>query len=921
MPVAGKIVSGAAHRQVSGVSWTIVSVPARSRYAKRESARAAKSVPLAPLGPPLARVTVPLKPLGTLSAPRTSFTPDVVGPYELRLTARVAGQPVTDQVTVDAIPRSPIVTVDTSESSNGTAGIAVGTTNYPAPPMAVDETGKPEWSGVGAGNEYFLALWQVLVLDRATLAPLANWTYGECYPGNNPEEASVCRMGADNHLVVVNINADLSGLSAPNGAIVITTSHPAGSDSSGNDYWGPPTDLNIATNHLTAMGFPSDDKLLTGAGAGSVSAIGVLGMPVGDATIKVDPGGSGQITGYLGQDPLNLYTFMPSAREDFDTRVTDTCGSSGVDCTVVQSVGDATDTGVIPNGEGAYVVAAYNPYSLKQVRGGVFETSDDPGGVQASDMVHWLSSLYGTGDLVLITAVRTPKMGAHPMVDPRSSKEAWLELAAQVAVVGGTRDLFNRSASSTYSLYSLIGWTGAGEGNGIETSSGTGRLRGALVPNVRSRFRPTNVSADGPAHELLEQLVMRTPDPVWPGDHTPGRRAAIDWIGCNVPQLGSQPRTAYWETPFDATLEQSIDNGIDALTFNATNPNCPRTVAFTQDQFAWAQGELKQEVEWVANVDDFFQILKNPEASITGGNEMSAWATAQTLNDNLTKQLEALKSTATQFGWFDIASAVLNMVGGFSSFAKAGEQFAKFAAVFAGSTALAGTLFQDLDTGAPSNADRTVEVDNLVNTLTEEASSQALAYVAMEKMIVSDYSKLSVLGHYFNCDANDGGCGPHGEYDDFSLSTNRRVAAGEAATRAIDRVLYEKIVPLAFPVWNTGGTQDPNDFSLWSCVNPNDDPFPGAPGIDRTATLQQIDPASPGIANAKTDNIYQSYIMVARSRTTYSWPSKTVLERMYDPVVVSPKVSDGGLGLRPQDVLPYSTSVYHPGPLVICSWS
>jgi len=60
-------------------------------------------------------------------------------------------------------------------------------------------------------------------------------------------------------------------------------------------------------------------------------------------------------------------------------------------------------------------------------------------------------------------------------------------------------------------------------------------------------------------------------------------------------------------------------------------------------------------------------------------------------------------------------------------------------------------------------------------------------------------------------------------------------------------------VPLAFPVWNTGSTSNP-DPSRFSCDAYWDDPYTGSPERARTAALLALDPAHPGVQAGRTFN-------------------------------------------------------------------
>jgi hypothetical protein len=123
-----------------------------------------------------------------------ALRPDAPGIYRLRLTTSVGRRTLSDNVTVYALPRSPVFELNTNPS--GKAGIQLGNTFYAAPPMA-GTTSNPSWSGDG-----YQALWQVLAVNRTTLVPLWNRTYGAC--GNQ-----ICRIGANGKPEAVNAQQEL----------------------------------------------------------------------------------------------------------------------------------------------------------------------------------------------------------------------------------------------------------------------------------------------------------------------------------------------------------------------------------------------------------------------------------------------------------------------------------------------------------------------------------------------------------------------------------------------------------------------------------------------------------------------------------------------------------------------------------------
>jgi hypothetical protein len=81
--------------------------------------------------------------------------------YVLKLTDGTGGAAVSARVTLDAVPASPMVPVDTIVGPPGHAGIRVGATTYAAPTVAGD----------------WVEFMQVLVLNRKTLGFVSNTSY------------------------------------------------------------------------------------------------------------------------------------------------------------------------------------------------------------------------------------------------------------------------------------------------------------------------------------------------------------------------------------------------------------------------------------------------------------------------------------------------------------------------------------------------------------------------------------------------------------------------------------------------------------------------------------------------------------------------------------------------------------------------
>jgi hypothetical protein len=489
-------------------------------------------------------------------------------------------------------------------------------------------------------------------------------------------------------------------------------------------------------------------------------------------------------------------------------------------------------------------------------------------------------------------------------------------VAKAIASIGGTQDAFNRSMGSSSDSYSLLGWSGAGQANGTEVADATGRLRGALAPDIQSLFRPHNVSSVAQPSEQLAQLVLRRPVTTWPLDHDPGAHAALDWIGSQIPELGDSPREAFWSQIISQSTANTIHSEVENVTFKSS-PGSFNGVTFTEAQFDDARTVLAQEVHWVGKVRNFLSLLQEPTTQ--AGN--NAWDQAQVLQSDLEKQLSNLQSKAQlSYDWFGIAAALGNLVApGFD------EELENTISAFAAMTDFADAIYQGAN-GAPGSAqDRRVAANDLATHIKNQAQNTADEYQRMGDMIVSDPTKLAELGHWEQCDPNDNGCGINGKYDGYSLTQSAQNDDGVAAARAVERQLYEQLVPLAFPVWDTGSTAvAPDDVGTqvdeYSCGANIDNPLLGSPTATRWASLQHIDPSKPGVSDPNGYNDWRVYLMVGRSGLYYAWPDKkTILDTMFDPPSQT-DLGQGGLGIRPADVMLHPSAVYQPPSDLDCGW-
>jgi hypothetical protein len=902
------------------VRWEVLDAPSGSRFAEASKSAATARQPAA---------------LGSANSPTPTFQPDVIGRYKLAMTAGDRSGATRDRVTLFAVHDSPLVPVHTStraapELGDSRPRIEVGPAIYRAPFICRVSGCSGTYLGT-VGSIAYRAYWQVLVLERQTLALVSNRTYGVCSPLGKPDNdpgATFCRMGSNGKPVNVDLAKEITAPGPER--LVIASSHTpyVGGDNPDNNDWGRPGVSPFDATVFTKIGFPppklsSLDQQVEAAPAGGVSVIGVPGMKPGDAEFTVNPQPGG-IDGYLIHDnttPVPHYRLLRSARESFDTR--SPCDSP---CTVAQAVGGTnTATQNVAAGSGGYLVSAYERHSLKLQDAQFFTTTTNRQVPEAAEngVVGMTAFLNKWGDinsgragsLILVTSQHGSGVASSPLAEYEGIRGPdWISLAEAIASIGGTRHQFNTAAISAGGNYTLIGFGGAAEGNGSEAILGQNpRVRGALVPDQQSLFAPANVDTTGNAPpERLTRLIVREPFETWPLDDDRGASNALQWIGKQL-EIGD-PRHAYWVGGgISSATAQTLIDRLSCMPPNCANPivmPAPGDVPappndFNSSDFDTAKGQLLTELGYVKNVRDYISQL----AGQLNHKGLDAWEQANSINDDLLSQFNQGKNQAN--GLFDILGtlkalldlATLGVSQDVGVIFRAGSTATEFAKVlidakYDGSSALSG--------------DPVVAADKLGTQIEADATDTARSLDRMGDIIVSDWTKLEEVGTHGGCFL-PGGCAAG--YEEYGWNNDMKDAAYDKADLAIKRTLYQHLVPLNFPVWDTGlshrcsGPCQPPNTKLFSCTtDAGYRPFLGAPARSWFQSLEEYDPLTGGA-------VWRTWISVARTKQIYFWASKDIFDQMFNPT------NPNWLAMAPEDFFREASPVYTPpGDIGTCSW-
>jgi hypothetical protein len=861
-----------------GLRWDVMKAPGRSAFSAPKGRARASAAPSA---------------LGAGRTLSPTFRPDVLGRYQVRMSASSANGKTVDIANIYAVPPNPLITLKTSvpaTEKEPRPGIQVGEEVLRAPYMRMN--GKQgSYAGTVGGVDY-TAVWQVIAYDRVTMALKWNRTYGIC--GGESSEYW-CAVGANGNPTEVNLPQELSGLGPE--ALLVLASHPSGGTAA--LAWGRPNESGFVTYGLKGIGLPNESEAelgeqLAAAQAGEMAAVGVPGLGPGDAKFIIGGGQTG-LNGYLTPDSNapKHYFYVPSERAPFDTRLRDSCGAES--CTVTQFMGETKFSGSIPPGQAGFLVTGLDRRTLAPVEHQIFAVAsglnqgdESVGAVEAEAMTSFVKSLAARELMVFVTSVHGPGQAQAVMFTPGTPSATWQGLTAAIAAIGGTRERFNTAATTAGGDYTLVGYAGLEEGAGEETAGAGARLRGALVPNPRSLYEPQGITSGefAPA-ELLMKILLRPPQTsAWPLEGNAEATEAIVAIGKQSQLLGEDVRGSYWT---QLTTAQLAATALEEVQHSTQ----PANATFSAKAFGEAKGELESELSKVKKTRVYMKELAQP-ANQAG---KIGWQEAGLISAELEERLKQLKEEGkAKAEYFAIAAILLEGLSLLAPEVEAIKDTAKFAAAAAIAAEAGQTLWEAHYTGASKPPGVEVQALQLGKQLRIQAEASEAAFARMGDVFVSDWTKLREVGVHGGCNPLDGTCGA---YEELSQNEESEQISAAAVKRSFDRVIYERLVPLAFPIWNTGTTRNqqaklpPREFGCTDFSYP----FEGAPPLAYHRGLWEFDP----VTQAKT---WRVYLSVARSERAYGWAPEPMLRRMFEPVPASSSnAEEGGLGVDPGDFM------------------
>lgn len=811
----------------------------------------------------------------------------------------------------------PMVELNTGEKKDGVPGVRIGTRYYANPAPA---------SAQG---------WQVLVLDSATGAMRSNRAY-ECFT----EADTGCDVYAAQGKTRGSLLADLAALVpdkdklAQSDALVIAVAH------------NP--QVNWWDEVFASIGQAPD--FTPGPGGPPMAVIGVPGSLLGDAASNPN----GHLKGVLVKDGDGKFAFVHTDRTTFDTRFGDDCDTR-TPCSITMWIGEGAKTNAaLPPGGGA-VVASFDEDTLAPIAQESFDLRGTPLIVNTAiaRMLQFINKIPKDA----LVVVNTSGPPGEPRMDPfgfdfdlpEEQRDRSRVLADAIENLGGTGHAFLQSTRKGGEGYSLIGWKGAGAGEGEETRGFKARMEGALTRDTLSRYRPVNVSDDGLSDsEWVDRILYSAQDPTgFPGSGDTAYQAALAYLETEViPDPGSRStsiRASYWtDYPRLVGSAGGLDSSKWLIYANAVKEykgKAPAGAPFDDAKLDEVRKQLATELYYVGYVRSYLEQLQAPLLSKV--QDDSFYNALKEMPDKVKAAADqAREQTPTaDVDWETIVATIIHMIGAVLVIF-GGEEAAPiiegFTTAIAGWFEIGGVADEAIkgknEAGEQQEKryeDRvyTVTVDNLVTEILDGLKDSMKSMTLIGDIVVSDWAKLKEFGSYITCDDPIAGC-----QTGTVLSKVNGLFKGtqDAIQRTGYAHIYREIVPLAYdvvripPLGRDGvsgepeGNWDPARFGCFRNYPFTDDKLPqsvqGSKLVKRAfkpfiyAGRESVS-FRDQVKNAPT---FRSYVIGIGTDSGWRFPEvdkklgsglEDVLRVMFSPVAVNGVPTAGGLGIDPAEFI------------------
>ena len=450
--------------------------------------------------------------------------------------------------------------------------------------------------------------------------------------------------------------------------------------------------------------------------------------------------------------------------------------------------------------------------------------------------------------------------------------------------IGGSAKWYNApdhgahidASRGTVSIIGVPGWkTGAVE-NESDTPhvADSGHLDANVAIDSSQLYSPieeasAEIETDSPITKALDQ-----PGTAWPGDS--GELKAMAAIGTTPSVgLGANPRTQFYSLPSGNTAAYwKAEAAQVRLLKYADFPG------LAEGDFDWAQKNLANEMDWVANVDTYTTALAMPYSDA----QSTLWAYFNKIQDQINQDTQNGQTAETTATIFEALTSILEVAGGF------GHAIHTISAAVVGAYHL---ILAFSDVGRAEDEPFSTEAANLAVELTTRLDNVGKEIQNQwRNIIVADYGKLRTVG---TCSQRDTKCpNPADDNEAWQIDSDDEATMGEVIKMGLRRELYEKLVPAKYP----------EAMELNETTASNYDKNGGAGGWCPPA--RPFDYGTGGYLYAKdVQNGFVRPIVLVNNNGDHP-VSQTVFNSMFNPV------SKGGLAMNEQSFFEDNYQVNKP---------
>jgi hypothetical protein len=213
-----------------------------------------------------------------------------------------------------------------------------------------------------------------------------------------------------------------------------------------------------------------------------------------------------------------------------------------------------------------------------------------------------------------------------------------------------------------------------------------------------------------------------------------------------------------------------------------------------------------------------------------------------------------------------------------------------------------------------------VEAIRLANTLAEQAGANEASIERFFDILISDWSKLQVVGRWGGCSPNEN-CGPNNKFIEFAYEGAWGKDVVASTKEAAEREIYTKLVPMVFPIWKLEPMTNRSETELESHYYCHDFSYP----LYRAPKKAYFKSPAEFIPNAEFGDprhplFYRVYLTVRRDGLTYGYPSETVLNRMFGPLKPNGTNVTRGLAMNYGDFMREGERIGKYIPAHECEW-